>query len=377
MDVEVAVASSIHDFFNPTSAGEMQRPPTSPSLPFHTEDVDPEVAFWLGKSLASILRGDWFSLQALLEKSQVVSNGHSYPTLADCSMEAIRIRYGSLGEYRFQTNLDVLREWRSVFDEQQQQQQQLSSAATGLPVLLPSEVVVPVFMVDSVGPLVPIISYNRVVGAHAVLWPLSYHWNLAVEGGRDAQPFAEKASVVVFRGALSSVIQRRGDKASRLEVVDRWVADTSGWVDVGIASVPEGASSQPGHEENEAVIRRCMRPHVGRLVMQHHKYVLCMEGADISSGFGWVLASNCLPLHTHPFSCEVWFFHGLEPWVHFVPIAHDGSDLHEKFLWCEANQERCQRMVEAGRRHMAAMTDAERVRRIKQRVVAAWKLPVT
>ena len=33
------------------------------------------------------------------------------------------------------------------------------------------------------------------------------------------------------------------------------------------------------------------------------------------------------------------------PWTHYVPLKDDFSDIQEKFLWCEKNQDKCNIMV--------------------------------
>jgi archaellum component FlaC len=35
----------------------------------------------------------------------------------------------------------------------------------------------------------------------------------------------------------------------------------------------------------------------------------------------------------------------LKPWVHYVPLKDDTSDLEEKLEWCNSNQEECERIV--------------------------------
>ena len=43
-----------------------------------------------------------------------------------------------------------------------------------------------------------------------------------------------------------------------------------------------------------------------------------------------------------------WFHQFLNPWVHYVPVATDLSDLEERFLWAERNPELAQKIAEAG-----------------------------
>ena len=45
-----------------------------------------------------------------------------------------------------------------------------------------------------------------------------------------------------------------------------------------------------------------------------------------------------------------WYYHRLTPWINFVPIASDMSDLVEKVLWLRKNDETASKIGEAGRR---------------------------
>jgi len=39
----------------------------------------------------------------------------------------------------------------------------------------------------------------------------------------------------------------------------------------------------------------------------------------------------------------------LEPWVHYIPLAQDFSDLEEKTRWCLVNLDKCEAIGIAGR----------------------------
>jgi hypothetical protein len=43
-----------------------------------------------------------------------------------------------------------------------------------------------------------------------------------------------------------------------------------------------------------------------------------------------------------------WFQTFLLPWVHFMPVSSDMSDLEERWQWAEANPEEAQRIAAAG-----------------------------
>jgi hypothetical protein len=46
----------------------------------------------------------------------------------------------------------------------------------------------------------------------------------------------------------------------------------------------------------------------------------------------------------------------LEPYVHFIPINNDGSDLVEKYNWCINNLNKCEEIANNGKIYMEKYT---------------------
>lgn len=314
--------------------------------------IDKQVEFWYGGSYG--IGGD--AIAKLLLASRYGQNINSYLSTDDITYEQVKAKYGTFGEYRFKWAADVVQDI-----VKHDTSGRLSKGAAQLPVLL----------VDSIGPWLPVIGYNRIISENtrAVLWPLHYHHDLAVKGLDDRITFANKIPKTVFRGALSGPLMHteHPPKTSRLQVVRLWAhEDESDWLDIGISLIPQA------HVMLNGLIHT--KPAIDLMQLLMHKYVVCIEGADISSGLGTVLASHALPLCPYPFTYEVWYFNGLEPYVHFVPLAPDCADLKEKYIWCEQHPEECAAMSANGRRHMEAMLDPENLRKIKEAVVSLWPI---
>jgi len=43
-----------------------------------------------------------------------------------------------------------------------------------------------------------------------------------------------------------------------------------------------------------------------------------------------------------------WYYDEVKPWVHYVPVTADLSDLHERIAWCRAHLAECRRIAERG-----------------------------
>ncbi len=80
--------------------------------------------------------------------------------------------------------------------------------------------------------------------------------------------------------------------------------------------------------------------------MVNYKYILDIDGrASTWDATAWKLNSGSIIMkQTSPW--RQWFYDEYLPWVHYVPIANDFSDLQEKFQWCESHQEECEAMIQ-------------------------------
>mmetsp|Transcript_14686 Transcript_14686/g.35469 ORF Transcript_14686/g.35469 Transcript_14686/m.35469 type:complete len:410 (+) Transcript_14686:72-1301(+) len=78
-----------------------------------------------------------------------------------------------------------------------------------------------------------------------------------------------------------------------------------------------------------------------------HKYVLSLAGNTYGSSFKHQLRSGGCVIRQDERSYE-WFEHFVEPWVHYVPVAWNLSDLMEKIAWARENDDRAREIAEAG-----------------------------
>lgn len=328
-----------------------------------------QVRFWYKNAYPYVVKGDWDYLLKKIQESDFAKQTVGFLTKNDTTPEAVAAKY-TIGEYRFRHNAEVVRDvvQHDVHNR------------------LSDDHILPILMVDCLGPGVAFIGYNRTTGDDNIttLWPLPYHLHIAVAGFTiDNIPFTLKKDVVIFRGALSGELEHksigRTMKASRLRVVYDWINRTNNdckWCDLGITTLPAQWTHKKEYTlECDTTCKACMKPIIPlKDMLSLYKYVLCLEGADISSGFGAVLASNAIPFHPYPFVYEVWYFNGLQPFEHFIPLKYDCSDLYEMYQWCQSNPTKCEEISQNGKLHMERMCDADNLKKIKDGVVALWNM---
>jgi hypothetical protein len=96
-----------------------------------------------------------------------------------------------------------------------------------------------------------------------------------------------------------------------------------------------------------------------RKEMAQYKYFVDIGGG---SGTSWlstiaVLAMPGLLFH-HETTMKDWYYGEIQPWVHYVPVNIDLTDLHEKFEWAQSNPAQAEIIAKAGQ-DFAAGTLAE------------------
>jgi len=77
-----------------------------------------------------------------------------------------------------------------------------------------------------------------------------------------------------------------------------------------------------------------------------YKYILSIQGNDVSSGLKWMLFSNSV-VFLPPVTYESWSMESLlEPFVHYIPVHSDMSNLELMVKWANANQDKARQISE-------------------------------
>lgn len=80
-----------------------------------------------------------------------------------------------------------------------------------------------------------------------------------------------------------------------------------------------------------------------------HKYLIDLDGCVASTpGCAWKLLSNCAVLK-HDSVFTLWFYKCLIPWVHYIPVKEDLSDIFQKLQWAKDHDKEAKQIAENGR----------------------------
>ena len=79
-----------------------------------------------------------------------------------------------------------------------------------------------------------------------------------------------------------------------------------------------------------------------------HRYLLDVDGyVRTYDAWAWKLMSGSVVL-SQASPWDTFFTVQFEPWVHFVPVAEDFSDLAERLAWCRSNDDECHEIARRG-----------------------------
>ncbi|GHB14451.1 glycosyl transferase family 90 [Salinicola rhizosphaerae] len=103
--------------------------------------------------------------------------------------------------------------------------------------------------------------------------------------------------------------------------------------------------------------QRDYRPYLSIAEQLRYQFVLSLEGKDVATNLKWILSSNSLCFMPPP-RFETWFMEGrLEPYVHYVPLAEDCSDMEEKMDHYLANPAEAEAIVRRANAHVRQFLD--------------------
>ena len=167
-----------------------------------------------------------------------------------------------------------------------------------------------------------------------------------------------------FTGPPKSVAKR--NHISREWIVDLFHRTSGdGAIDVGFTGIPGDKKTHPMYED----VRKCAAPRMSLEDQLQNKYILSIEGNDVSTGLKWMMLSNSVVVMPQP-SIESWFCESfLEPFVHYVPVKADLSDTEEVIEWCRDNDKTCAEIAQNGKNFAVNFTDPEKEIQLFEQVV--------
>lgn len=181
--------------------------------------------------------------------------------------------------------------------------------------------------------------------------------------------FSQKKSVVLWRGAptgygFGNNIPFRS--VSRQSLVEKYAFLPAPWIDVGLV-IP--ASQQ----ERYSNFQKYTKDKKSLTEMLTYKYLLSVEGNDVATNLKWIMASHSV-LMAPSFQIESWFLeHRLRPYIHYLPIQDDFSDVQDQFNWAEQHPKECERIISNANQYVEQFLNESREKKVLSDVLR-WYL---
>jgi hypothetical protein len=163
--------------------------------------------------------------------------------------------------------------------------------------------------------------------------------------------FEEKKNSLIWRGSTTGYgfennIPYR--TTSRQTLIEKYCNQESleNDIDVGLTKITQGAINKQDY------YKKFLKPTMSRKELLTYKYILSVEGNDVATNLKWILCSNSLLLMPKP-QCESWIMEShLFPYVHYVPVKDDFSDLQRQLIWCKRNKKKCKEIIKNANQYM-------------------------
>ena len=166
---------------------------------------------------------------------------------------------------------------------------------------------------------------TRIDNSGVVLRCLDFgrHWYNYYNKPQDI-PFEKKINKIFWRGTTTGNLNKKGN---RFDLVTKYYNKCS-YIDVGFTHICQNQNAYSNYVKSRVSISTMLK----------NKYIISVEGNDKDSGINWKLNSNSLIMMPKPRTTSWLMETTLIPGYHYILLADDFSDLHEKYIWCEKNQ---------------------------------------
>ena len=190
----------------------------------------------------------------------------------------------------------------------------------------------------------------------SIIWPirLKYHFSAIKEKLHKINQthWSKKKEMVVWRGACTGYdpVGTTSTGRARLMFVAKHKHNMKNGIDVAFDK------RCPFKEKGEININTSFyRRNLSMDMLLKYKYILSLEGNDVSTGLKWMLASNSVVFMPPPTALSFAMESKLVPYVHYVPVKRDGSDLLSQLEWAKKNDEKCKWISEQATSYMESL----------------------
>jgi hypothetical protein len=143
--------------------------------------------------------------------------------------------------------------------------------------------------------------------------------------------------------------------------------------DVKISTIVQ--SNDPAGDTERLARAGIMGDFIPPLAWRGFKFAIDIDGNTNAwqNLFTRLLMGCCVLKVASPSNFRQWYYEDLKPWIHYIPVKADLSDLGRQIAWCRANPDACERVAADGQAFAMARDYATEVAAAVERVCAAFR----
>ncbi len=175
---------------------------------------------------------------------------------------------------------------------------------------------------------------------------------------RASVPWEARSPVALWRGATTGTLTKGWRSLQRVKLCEI-AGESAGAIDAGITAIVQMRDPRWVEEIRSSGL---MRQSIPYFEFGRHKYQIDIDGnSNAWAGlFCKLLTGSPVLKVASPQSYRQWYYDRLVPWVNYVPVRSDMSDLLEKVRWLRDHDERAREIGLRGFELAQSMTfDAE------------------
>jgi len=172
-------------------------------------------------------------------------------------------------------------------------------------------------------------------------------------------PFNKKNNKLLWRGSSTG----NNIHGLRTRLVKKFQNHPKSDIDIKFTKLVQGCTNN-----NEYIISDNM----SYQEQLKSKFIISIEGNDVASNLKWLLLSKSVVLMPIPKICS-WFMEDhLQPFIHFVPLKDDFTDLEEKYNWCLNNLDDCEKISQNATKYIQQFMDEKKEKEITTKVIEKY-----
>lgn len=190
--------------------------------------------------------------------------------------------------------------------------------------------------------------------------------------------FKIKKSSAVFRGAITPYLpihtwfingllgrSPRG-KARRFDLVKKYINNPR--YNIAGSYQPE----EFPRKYNISNVGQYLKSPMTIKEMLTYRYIISVEGWDVASNLKWIMLSNSVVMMPIPTTVS-WFMEDhLKPYVHYIPLKSNFSDLNKQFEWCEKNLDQCEQIARESTLYAMKFYDYKNENKLNRKVLQTY-----